>query len=206
MKKIFLILILFGAGFLSFVFGGTIEDEVDRNLLKYGVDGFKPVFHRIQKDFENDLKESLSTILDEKLFIINVALPLKNFLLHDSTHVVITHLEGRGVKWDYLPESQKQKEAFLKLESTPTSLTNFFVYTDESLVLYLSFKPIIQILDHSEDWLSFIDIGIFIGSIGFFLLLFLLYARSFPVIAQAEVKSILKSSGENYKKSRDSHE
>ena len=44
------------------------------------------------------------------------------------------------------------------------------------------------------------------GCIGFFFVLFLLYARSFPVIAQAEVKSILKSSGENYKKIRDSHE
>jgi molybdopterin-containing oxidoreductase family membrane subunit len=32
--------------------------------------------------------------------------------------------------------------------------------------------------------------------------LFLLYSRSFPVIAQAEVKSILKSSGSNYKKLR----
>jgi molybdopterin-containing oxidoreductase family membrane subunit len=53
---------------------------------------------------------------------------------------------------------------------------------------------------------TFIDIGIFIGTIGFFLLLFLLYARSFPVIAQSEVKSILKSAGENYKKLRDSHE
>jgi hypothetical protein len=30
--------------------------------------------------------------------------------------------------------------------------------------------------------------------------LFLLYTRSFPVIAQAELKTILKSSGENYKK------
>jgi len=30
--------------------------------------------------------------------------------------------------------------------------------------------------------------------------LFLLYARTFPVIAQAEVKTILKSSGEFYKK------
>jgi len=36
--------------------------------------------------------------------------------------------------------------------------------------------------------------------------LFLLYARSFPVIAQAEVKTILKSSGENYKKQRESQE
>jgi len=33
--------------------------------------------------------------------------------------------------------------------------------------------------------------------------LFLLYARTFPVIAQAEVKSILKSSGNNYKRERD---
>ena len=32
--------------------------------------------------------------------------------------------------------------------------------------------------------------------------LFLLYARTFPVIAQAEVKTILKSSGERYKRLR----
>ena len=50
---------------------------------------------------------------------------------------------------------------------------------------------------------SFVDIGIFIGTIGFFFVLFLLYARTFPVIAQAEVKTILKSSGDNYKKMRD---
>ncbi|MDH3698512.1 MAG: polysulfide reductase NrfD [Flavobacteriaceae bacterium] len=49
---------------------------------------------------------------------------------------------------------------------------------------------------------TFIDIGIFIGTIGFFFVLFLLYARTFPVIAQAEVKTILKSSGERYKKLR----
>ena len=49
---------------------------------------------------------------------------------------------------------------------------------------------------------TFVDIGIFIGTIGFFFVLFLLYARTFPVIAQAEVKSILKSSGEKYKKLR----
>jgi len=47
---------------------------------------------------------------------------------------------------------------------------------------------------------SFVDIGIFLGTIGFFFVLFLLYARSFPVIAQAEVKTILKSSGSEYKK------
>ena len=52
---------------------------------------------------------------------------------------------------------------------------------------------------------TFVDIGIFIGTIGFFFVLFLLYARTFPVIAQAEVKSILKSSGANFKKLRADH-
>jgi molybdopterin-containing oxidoreductase family membrane subunit len=47
---------------------------------------------------------------------------------------------------------------------------------------------------------SFIDIGIFLGTIGFFFVLFLLYSRTFPVVAQAEIKSILKSSGSEYKK------
>ncbi|MCP4977635.1 MAG: polysulfide reductase NrfD [Maribacter sp.] len=50
---------------------------------------------------------------------------------------------------------------------------------------------------------TFIDIGTFIGTLGFFFVLFLLYARTFPVIAQAEVKTILKSSGEKYKKLRE---
>ncbi len=52
---------------------------------------------------------------------------------------------------------------------------------------------------------TFVDIGVFIGTIGFFFVLFLLYARTFPVIAQAEVKTILKSSGEKYKKLRAEH-
>jgi molybdopterin-containing oxidoreductase family membrane subunit len=52
---------------------------------------------------------------------------------------------------------------------------------------------------------TFVDIGIFIGTIGFFFVLFLLYARTFPVIAQAEVKSILKGSGAKYKKLRAEH-
>ncbi len=47
---------------------------------------------------------------------------------------------------------------------------------------------------------SWVDVGIFIGTNGFFFVLYLLYARTFPVIAQAELKTILKSSGENYKK------
>jgi molybdopterin-containing oxidoreductase family membrane subunit len=52
---------------------------------------------------------------------------------------------------------------------------------------------------------TFVDVGIFIGTIGFFFVLFLLYARTFPVIAQAELKSILKSSGDNYKKLRENN-
>ncbi|MFL5752673.1 MAG: NrfD/PsrC family molybdoenzyme membrane anchor subunit [Bacteroidia bacterium] len=46
---------------------------------------------------------------------------------------------------------------------------------------------------------SFVDIGIFVGTIGMFFTFFLLYARTFPVIAQAELKSIMKSSGKEYK-------
>jgi len=52
---------------------------------------------------------------------------------------------------------------------------------------------------------TFVDIGIFIGTIGFFFVLFLLYARTFPVIAQAEIKSILKGSGSKYKILRAEH-
>src|ERR1700752_1432268 len=47
---------------------------------------------------------------------------------------------------------------------------------------------------------SFIDVGIFVGTIGMFFVLFLLYSRTFPVIAQAELKTILKMSGEAQKK------
>ncbi len=47
---------------------------------------------------------------------------------------------------------------------------------------------------------TFVDIGIFTGTIGMFFTFFLLFARFFPVIAQSELKSILKSSGSEYKK------
>jgi len=47
---------------------------------------------------------------------------------------------------------------------------------------------------------SFVDIGIFVGTIGFFFVLFLLYARTFPVIAQAELKTIVKSSSTQSRK------
>ena len=46
---------------------------------------------------------------------------------------------------------------------------------------------------------TFVDIGIFLGTIGIFFTLFLLFSRFFPVLALNELKSILKSSGENYK-------
>ena len=46
---------------------------------------------------------------------------------------------------------------------------------------------------------TFVDIGIFIGTIGIFFTLFLLFARYFPVLALNELKSILKTSGESYK-------
>lgn len=72
----------------------------------------------------------------------------------------------------------------------------------------------IIVIDLSKDRLTsswamfqptFIDIGTFIGTIGFFFVLFLLYARTFPVIAQAEVKTILKTSGAGFKKLRAEH-
>lgn len=47
---------------------------------------------------------------------------------------------------------------------------------------------------------TFVDVGIFVGTNGFFFVLYLLYARTFPVLPQAELKTILKSSGESYKK------
>jgi molybdopterin-containing oxidoreductase family membrane subunit len=52
---------------------------------------------------------------------------------------------------------------------------------------------------------SFIDVGIFVGTIGMFFTLFLLYSRTFPVIAQAELKTILKASGEAQKKAAAEH-
>ena len=52
---------------------------------------------------------------------------------------------------------------------------------------------------------SFIDIGIFVGTIGFFGFNFLLFSRYFPVIAQAELKTILKSSGQQQKLDSASH-
>jgi Ni/Fe-hydrogenase subunit HybB-like protein len=46
---------------------------------------------------------------------------------------------------------------------------------------------------------TWVDVGIFVGTIGIFFTLYLLFARYFPVLAFNELKTILKSSGESYK-------
>ena len=51
---------------------------------------------------------------------------------------------------------------------------------------------------------TWVEIGLFVGTIGLFFTLFLLFTRVAPVVAIAEVKSILKSSGDQY--SHGSHE
>ena len=52
---------------------------------------------------------------------------------------------------------------------------------------------------------TYVDIGIFLGTIGIFFVLFLLFSRFFPVLALNELKTILKSSGESYKKEAAQH-
>ena len=46
---------------------------------------------------------------------------------------------------------------------------------------------------------TFIELGIFVGTIGMFFTFFLLFARFFPVIAQAELKTIVKTSSSAWK-------
>jgi molybdopterin-containing oxidoreductase family membrane subunit len=46
---------------------------------------------------------------------------------------------------------------------------------------------------------TWVDVGVFVGSIGVFFTLFLLFLRVLPSIAIAEVKMILKSSSEQSK-------
>ena len=45
---------------------------------------------------------------------------------------------------------------------------------------------------------TWVEIGLFVGTIGLFFTLFLIFTRVAPVIAVAEIKSILKSSGDQY--------
>jgi molybdopterin-containing oxidoreductase family membrane subunit len=47
---------------------------------------------------------------------------------------------------------------------------------------------------------TYIEVGIFVGTIGLFFTLFLIFSRVFPVIALAELKSILKKTGNQFKK------
>ena len=44
------------------------------------------------------------------------------------------------------------------------------------------------------------EVGFFLGTFGLFFRCYFLFARYFPVIAVAEIKAILKTSGENYKR------
>jgi molybdopterin-containing oxidoreductase family membrane subunit len=46
---------------------------------------------------------------------------------------------------------------------------------------------------------TWVDIGVFIGTLGLFSVFYLLFLRYFPVLALNELKTILKSSGEKYK-------
>lgn len=45
---------------------------------------------------------------------------------------------------------------------------------------------------------TWVEVGLFLGSLGLFFTLFLIFVRVAPVVAIAEVKSILKSSGDQY--------
>jgi Ni/Fe-hydrogenase subunit HybB-like protein len=45
---------------------------------------------------------------------------------------------------------------------------------------------------------TWVEIGLFVGTLGLFFTLFLIFARVAPVIAVAEIKSILKAAGDQY--------
>ncbi|WP_075590329.1 NrfD/PsrC family molybdoenzyme membrane anchor subunit [Labilibacter marinus] len=48
---------------------------------------------------------------------------------------------------------------------------------------------------YSPTW---VEVGVYIGTFGLFFTMFFLFIRFFPVIAISEIKSVLKSSGENF--------
>ncbi|MCO6496530.1 MAG: polysulfide reductase NrfD [Chitinophagaceae bacterium] len=50
------------------------------------------------------------------------------------------------------------------------------------------------------------EIGFYLGTFGFFFVLYFLFAKFFPVIAVAEIKHVLKTSGESYKNEMESME
>jgi len=45
---------------------------------------------------------------------------------------------------------------------------------------------------------SWVEIGIFLGSFGLFFTCYLIFVRVAPVVAAAEIKAILKTSGDQY--------
>ena len=45
---------------------------------------------------------------------------------------------------------------------------------------------------------TWVEVGLFIGTLGLFFTLYLIFARTAPVVAVAEVKAILKSAGDQY--------
>jgi molybdopterin-containing oxidoreductase family membrane subunit len=50
------------------------------------------------------------------------------------------------------------------------------------------------------------EVGFYLGSFGLFFTCFFLFSKYFPVIAIAEIKHVLKRSGESYKDKMDSIE
>ena len=54
-------------------------------------------------------------------------------------------------------------------------------------------------------WPTWVEVGLFLGTLGLFFTLFLLFTRLAPAIAIAEVKAILKSSGDQYVDSNAKH-
>jgi molybdopterin-containing oxidoreductase family membrane subunit len=53
---------------------------------------------------------------------------------------------------------------------------------------------------------SWAEVGFYMGTFGLFFTCFFLFAKYFPVIAVAEIKSILKTSGENFKEKMEVYE
>ena len=53
---------------------------------------------------------------------------------------------------------------------------------------------------------TWVEVGIFIGSLGLFFTPFLLFTRYFPVIAMSELKTVVKSSSSQAKKKGAHHE
>ena len=56
---------------------------------------------------------------------------------------------------------------------------------------------------YSPTW---VEIGIFLGSLGLFFTCYLIFSRVAPVVAVAEIKSILKVSGNQYKGASHHHD